>query len=178
MKTITIFASTVAYLQSVSGFSTTLNQIGGYYGAKLVESSSIINSRRVYYLRSSTDDNNELDVQRGAVVSQRRKFLSILSTTTTATAAAMMMNIQPSAAEEALVESSPPPAIKPVNTIEMKTFVDPKGLFILNVPKRFFAIRRTVKGDLPDEATGKGRRGSSIFTAGDMSKAEVIAVER
>lgn len=62
--------------------------------------------------------------------------------------------------------------------IEMKTFVDPKGLFALNVPKSFFAIRRTVKGDLPDEKTGKGRRGSSIFTAGDMAKAEVIAVER
>jgi hypothetical protein len=60
----------------------------------------------------------------------------------------------------------------------MKTFVDPIGLFMINVPKRFFAIRRTVKGDLPDEQTGKGRRGSSIFTAGDMAKAEVIAVER
>ena len=60
----------------------------------------------------------------------------------------------------------------------MKRFVDPKGLFVINVPNRFFAIRRTVKGDLPDEATGKGRRGSSIFTAGDMSKAEVVAIER
>eukprot|EP00555_Chaetoceros_dichaeta_P015087 CAMPEP_0198258978 /NCGR_PEP_ID=MMETSP1447-20131203/8277_1 /TAXON_ID=420782 /ORGANISM="Chaetoceros dichaeta, Strain CCMP1751" /LENGTH=232 /DNA_ID=CAMNT_0043946247 /DNA_START=375 /DNA_END=1073 /DNA_ORIENTATION=- len=63
-------------------------------------------------------------------------------------------------------------------TVEMKTFIDPKGLFVLNVPKRFFAIRRTVKGDLPNEETGEGRRGSSIFTAGDMSKAEVVAVER
>jgi hypothetical protein len=63
-------------------------------------------------------------------------------------------------------------------SIEMKTFVDPIGLFVINVPKRFFAIRRTVKGDLPDEQTGKGRRGSSIFTAGDLAKAEVIAVER
>mmetsp|Transcript_14133 Transcript_14133/g.21199 ORF Transcript_14133/g.21199 Transcript_14133/m.21199 type:complete len:290 (-) Transcript_14133:1-870(-) len=62
--------------------------------------------------------------------------------------------------------------------VEMKTFVDPKGLFALNIPKGFFAIRRTAKGDLPDEKTGKGRRGSSIFTAGDMGKAEVIAVER
>ena len=62
--------------------------------------------------------------------------------------------------------------------LEMKTFVDPKGLFALNIPKSFFAIRRTIKGDLPDEKTGKGRRGSSIFTAGDMGKAEVVAVER
>lgn len=66
----------------------------------------------------------------------------------------------------------------PTATVEMKTFVDPKGLFAINVPKRFFAIRRTVKGDLPDEKTGKGRRGSSIFTAGDLAKAEVIAIER
>lgn len=62
--------------------------------------------------------------------------------------------------------------------VEMKNFIDPKGLFAITVPNRFFAIRRTVKGDLPNEATGKGRRGSSIFTAGDMAKAEVIAVER
>lgn len=63
-------------------------------------------------------------------------------------------------------------------TIDMKTFVDPQGLFQIQIPTRFFAIRRTVKGDLPNEQTGKGRRGSSIFTAGDMAKAEVIAIER
>jgi hypothetical protein len=66
-----------------------------------------------------------------------------------------------------------------VEVVAMKDFVDPKGLFKLQVPARFFTLRRTVKGDLPDEKTGKdGRRGSSIFTAGDMAKAEVIAVER
>ena len=64
-----------------------------------------------------------------------------------------------------------------INGVEMKTFVDPKGLFVLNLPKRFFALRRSSKGDLPDEKTGSGRRGSSIFSAGDMAKAEVIAVE-
>lgn len=62
-------------------------------------------------------------------------------------------------------------------SIEMKSFVDPQGLFALNVPKRFFVIRRSAKGDLPNEK-GQGRRGSSIFTAGDMAKAEVVAVER
>ena len=63
--------------------------------------------------------------------------------------------------------------------IEMKEFIDPKGLFSISVPKRFYTLRRTSKGDLPDEKTGKdGRRGSSIFTAGDMAKAEVIAIER
>ena len=61
---------------------------------------------------------------------------------------------------------------------EMKDFVDPLGLFTIRVPKTFFTLRRTVKGDLPDDKTGKGRRGSSIFTAGNMAKAEVIAVER
>jgi hypothetical protein len=62
--------------------------------------------------------------------------------------------------------------------VEMKKFVDPIGLFEIVVPKRFFSIRRSAKGDLPDEKTGQGRRGSSIFTAGDMGKAEVVAVER
>ena len=58
---------------------------------------------------------------------------------------------------------------------EMKFFEDP--LFVVSVPKSFFTLRRTQKGDLPDAKTGKGRRGSSIFTAGNMAKAEVIAVE-
>ena len=62
--------------------------------------------------------------------------------------------------------------------VEMKSFVDPQGLFQLQVPKDFFTLRRTQKGDLPDAKTGKGRRGSSIFTAGNMAKAEVVAVER
>merc|ERR1712183_442077 len=60
----------------------------------------------------------------------------------------------------------------------MKTFIDPQGLFALVVPEKFFVVRRSIKGDLPDEKTGKGRRGSSILTAGDLGKAEVLAVER
>ena len=73
-----------------------------------------------------------------------------------------MTNMKPALAEE----------------LEMKDFVDPQGLFSLRVPKNFYTLRRTVKGDLPDAKTGKGRRGSSIFTAGNMAKAEVVAVER
>jgi hypothetical protein len=71
-------------------------------------------------------------------------------------------------------------AVNPVfaEDMEMKEFVDPQGLFSLRVPKTFFTLRRTQKGDLPDAKTGKGRRGSSIFTAGNMAKAEVVAVER
>jgi hypothetical protein len=63
--------------------------------------------------------------------------------------------------------------------VPMKTFVDNANpsLFSIDVPQRFFAIRRSAKGDLPD-AKGQGRRGGTIFTAGDMAKAEVIAVER
>lgn len=60
----------------------------------------------------------------------------------------------------------------------MKEFVDPQGLFSLRVPQSFFTLRRSAKGDLPDSKTGNGRRGSSIFTAGNMAKAEVVAVER
>lgn len=65
-----------------------------------------------------------------------------------------------------------------VSAIEMKEFVDPYGFFSLQVPSDFYTLRRKAKGDLPDEKTGTGRRGSSIFTAGNMAKAEVIAVER
>ena len=61
--------------------------------------------------------------------------------------------------------------------VAMKTFVDPAGLFVLNIPQRFFALRRSAKGDLPDAQTGTGRRGSTIFSAGDMAKAEVVSVE-
>jgi len=95
----------------------------------------------------------------------RRNFLETVFTT--AIASVTVASSAPALAAD--ITSAP---------LEMKTFVDPKGLFALNIPKSFFAIRRTIKGDLPDEKTGKGRRGSSIFTAGDMGKAEVVAVER
>ena len=60
---------------------------------------------------------------------------------------------------------------------EFRDFIDPQGLFTIRVPTDFYAIRRQTKGDLPD-AKGKGRRGASIFTAGNMAKAEVVAIER
>eukprot|EP00560_Eucampia_antarctica_P007407 CAMPEP_0197823628 /NCGR_PEP_ID=MMETSP1437-20131217/954_1 /TAXON_ID=49252 ORGANISM="Eucampia antarctica, Strain CCMP1452" /NCGR_SAMPLE_ID=MMETSP1437 /ASSEMBLY_ACC=CAM_ASM_001096 /LENGTH=284 /DNA_ID=CAMNT_0043422883 /DNA_START=208 /DNA_END=1062 /DNA_ORIENTATION=- len=69
-------------------------------------------------------------------------------------------------------------AVAAAAVVEMKTFVDPQGLFVFTLPKRFFALRRTNKGDLPDAKTGVGRRGSSIFTGGDMAKTEVVAIER
>jgi hypothetical protein len=65
-----------------------------------------------------------------------------------------------------------------MNAVETKMFIDPQGYFAMRLPKNYFTLRRSAKGDLPDAKTGQGRRGSSIFTAGDMSKAEVVAVER
>ena len=62
--------------------------------------------------------------------------------------------------------------------IPTKNFVDPLGMFAVTVPESFFVLRRQNKGDLPNAKTGQGRRGSSIFTAGNMAKAEIIAVER
>lgn len=71
-------------------------------------------------------------------------------------------------------------AAEVVVEVPMKSFVDnaKPSLFSINVPQRFFSIRRSAKGDLPDSKTGQGRRGGTIFTSGDMAKAEVIAVER
>lgn len=99
---------------------------------------------------------------------RRRAFLESLTISSLVTTANLLIAPKIALAADATA----------TDAVEMKTFVDPKGLFALNVPKRFFTIRRTVKGDLPNEETGEGRRGSSIFTAGDMSKAEVVAVER
>jgi hypothetical protein len=82
------------------------------------------------------------------------------------------------AAASFFLPMSPANADVPLVAEEMKSFIDPQGLFALTVPKSFYTLRRTQKGDLPDAKTGKGRRGSSIFTAGNMAKAEVIAVER
>ena len=69
-------------------------------------------------------------------------------------------------------------AAEPELAIEMKDFTDPQGMFSIKIPKEFFTLRRSAKGDLPDEKSGAGRRGSSIFSAGNMAKAEIVAVER
>lgn len=112
---------------------------------------------------STSGDNNGLD---------RRDWLAISFGAVAATVG-VTPNLAQAAEDEVLdqVQVSIP-------QIPMKDFVDPQGLFSIRVPKTFFAIRRSAKGDLPDSKTGQGRRGSSIFTAGDMSKAEIIAVER
>ncbi|KAL3779982.1 hypothetical protein HJC23_007081 [Cyclotella cryptica] len=99
---------------------------------------------------------------------QRRHLLQ----STAAALVLLVLRPPPSIASEPLVA----PQNAPVEEVTMKPFVD--KLFTIQVPSRFFAIRRSAKGDLPDVKTGKGRRGGTIFTAGDMGKAEVIAVER
>jgi len=115
--------------------------------------------------RRNDDDNG------GAILSnQRRRVLQ-----STAALALAGFSSLPAFADEVAEAVTAPPVVVP-----MKSFVDnaKPSLFSLDVPQRFFSIRRSAKGDLPDAKTGQGRRGGTIFTAGDMSKAEVIAVER
>ena len=108
-------------------------------------------------------------------ISQRRKFIQSTAAITAAitTGGGIITHVSPVYADvdvsTAVVEEVP-----------MKLFTDTAtpSLFEINVPTRFFSIRRTFKYDLPDAKTGKGRRGGTIYSAGDMSKAEVIAVER
>jgi len=116
----------------------------------------------------TSDPTNEFEPTRQQKQHHRRVFLQSLTISSAMATANLLVAPKPALAADETATAA----------VEMKTFVDPKGLFVLNVPKRFFAIRRTIKGDLPNEETGEGRRGSSIFTAGDMSKAEVVAVER
>ncbi|KAL9188522.1 hypothetical protein ACHAXT_006900 [Thalassiosira profunda] len=100
--------------------------------------------------------------------SSRRRFMQ--QTSAAVVAASWAGGTLPASADEAAVATEVP----------MKLFVDnaKPSLFAIEVPQRFFSIRRSAKGDLPDAKTGQGRRGGTIFSAGDMSKAEVIAVER
>lgn len=117
------------------------------------------------------------DSDDGITVS-RRGWLGSLATF----GAIICVPFQAALAEEPTATVTAPVPIKTevptAPPVPMRDFVDPKGLFSIRIPKGYFALRREAKGDLPDEKTGKGRRGSNIFTAGDMGKAEVIAVER
>lgn len=107
-----------------------------------------------------------------AILSNQRRRL--LQSTAALTLAGFSSSLPAFADETAEVVAAPQVVVP------MKTFVDNANpsLFSLDVPKRFFSIRRSAKGDLPDAKTGQGRRGGTIYTAGDMAKAEVIAVER
>lgn len=114
-------------------------------------------------------------------ISQRRKFLQSTAAITVASWTSGSNIIK----SPIITPVSPAYADVDVSTavveeVPMKLFTDTANpsLFSINVPTRFFSIRRTFKYDLPDAKTGKGRRGGTIYSAGDMSKAEVIAVER
>jgi len=119
--------------------------------------------------------------------SQRRRFLQSAAAITVASwtggGPSPNINIIPWRVSSAYAVED---TLAPAATVEtsvlpaMKRFVDNANpsYFVIDVPQRFFTIRRSAKGDLPDAQTGQGRRGGTIFTAGDMSKAEVVAVER
>lgn len=95
---------------------------------------------------------------------------TLLTQGVVAAAGGLLLSVAPSVVHAADEVAAAP--------IEMKNFIDPVGYFSITIPKTYFALRRSAKGDLPDAKTGQGRRGSSIFTAGDMGKAIVVAVER
>mmetsp|Transcript_28818 Transcript_28818/g.86074 ORF Transcript_28818/g.86074 Transcript_28818/m.86074 type:complete len:288 (+) Transcript_28818:113-976(+) len=61
-----------------------------------------------------------------------------------------------------------PAGTVPGKAAALKTYVDP--LFDLTFPKDWFAIRRTIDGDIV-------RRGNVIFSAGNLRTAEVVTVE-
>lgn len=107
------------------------------------------------------------------IISRRSMLLKTASSSSSFSTLGLGMLISPSivAAEDGTAATTAP-------SVEMKNFIDPAGFFTIRVPQSFFTLRRSSKGDLPDPKTGQGRRGSSIFTAGDLQKAEVIAVER
>ena len=70
-----------------------------------------------------------------------------------------------------LIYRDPALAISPSENT--KIYTDPQGLFSLLIPKRYFVIRRDTNGD------DSSRSGSSIvLTAGDLSKAQVVSIER
>jgi hypothetical protein len=140
-------------------------------------SSSSLASRR----RNSGDEKDTLPSATIHTAStSRRQAIAKLSTMTT-TAVVLTSTGRPYSianAAETTVQNMETTTTTTTPPIEMKEFVDPYGLFTIQVPTGFYTLRRKAKGDLPNEQTGKGRRGSSIFTAGNMAKAEIIAVER
>lgn len=119
------------------------------------------------------DDNDD------AIFNQRRRIIQSTASLVLAPLVTGSTSL-PVFALDDTVETVAQSTTTPRAEVPMKSFVDnaKPSLFSIDVPQRFFAIRRSAKGDLPDATTGQGRRGGTIFTAGDMSKAEVIAVER
>ena len=144
----------IAFAPSSQTLSTTTTQ-----------SSLIIRYNRPSITDQDDDETMEQSPSVHSFSTRRRHFFSAVA------GAAFWATYQTPAATAAAEETTS-------TTTNMKNFVDPYGMFVIQVPEGFYTLRRKAKGDLPDEKTGKGRRGSSIFTAGNMAKAEVVAVER
>jgi len=106
----------------------------------------------------------------------RRGFLAASSSF----AATLFVTTFPKAsmAADDVAEATPPPSPPTPSLRDFKPGVGPDDYFEVLVPKRFFTLRRSAKGDLPDESTGTGRRGATLFSSGDLSKAEIVGVER
>lgn len=121
----------------------------------------------------------ELPINDGSTMSgDRRRFLqktAAISVASWTGGKSPAPWLSPASAADVATDSS-----TAVVEVPMKRFVDTANpsLFVIEIPQRFFTIRRSAKGDLPDPKTGQGRRGGTIFSSGDMSKAEVIGVER
>ena len=135
-------------------------------------------TNNIYVSRSSLNHRKNIDDDEAISVNRRRRVLqsvAMLTLSPLVNSFSSRAALAEESAEVAIVAAAPPQVVVP-----MKSFVDnaKPSLFSIDVPQRFFAIRRSAKGDLPDAKTGQGRRGGTIFTAGDMAKAEVIAVER
>ena len=128
------------------------------------------------FMQQNNDDNDDV-----ILFNQRRRIIKSTAALVLAPLATGLTSLPVSVfALDDPVETVAQSTTTPRVEVPMKSFVDnaKPSLFSIDVPQRFFAIRRSAKGDLPDAKTGQGRRGGTIFTAGDMSKAEVIAVER
>lgn len=59
---------------------------------------------------------------------------------------------------------------------KMTLYNDPNGLFRLSIPKSYFIFRRP--GNPNNKGKTKSRKGSAIFTAGDIGKAEIVSIDR
>jgi hypothetical protein len=129
-------------------------------------------------LSSLRQNNADTSMVTGENRSSRRIVLNFIGKSILLPSSALIAGtFEPMLVSEAVAEENAVVVSSRLFT-EMKDFVDPVGLFRVRVPKSYFVLRRSSKGDLPDPQTGQGRRGSSIFSAGDMTKAEIVAIER
>merc|ERR1719203_1364210 len=101
----------------------------------------------------------ELSTNDGNTMSKRRRqiFQSTAGTVSSLTGGKLFAPWLLIASAEDLATDASPAVVE----VPMKRFVDnaKPSLFALEIPQRFFSIRRTLKGDLPDQK-GQGRRGA------------------